>query len=73
MKQATRMLDLEDRLYADHDGMLREQMLADLRRIQSRLQGQLRQLNDRNTYRELQGALQAVTGALQVLRTLRIR
>lgn len=48
-------------------------MLADLRRIQSRLQGQLRQLNDRNTYRELQGALQAVTGALQVLRTLRIR
>lgn len=73
MKQATRMLDLEDRLYADHDGILREQMLADLRRIQSRLQGQLRQLNDRNTYRELQGALQAVTGALQVLRTLRIR
>ena len=73
MKQATRMLDLEDRLYADHDGMLREQMLADLRRIQSRLQGQLRQLNDRNTYRELQGALQAVNGALQVLRTLRIR
>lgn len=73
MKQTTRMLDLEDRLYADHDGMLRERMLADLRRIQSRLQGQLRQLNDRNTYRELQGALQAVTGALQVLRTLRIR
>lgn len=67
------MLDLEDRLYADRDGMLREQMLADLRRIQSRLQGELRQLNDRNTYRELQGALQAVTGALQVLRTLRIR
>jgi hypothetical protein len=73
MKQATRMLDLEDRLYADRDGMLREQMLADLRRIQSRLQGELRQLNDRNTYRELQGALQAVAGALQVLRTLRIR
>jgi hypothetical protein len=73
MKQATRMLDLEDRLYADKDGILREKMLADLRRIQSRLQGELRQLNDRNTYRELQGALQAVTGALQVLRTLRIR
>jgi hypothetical protein len=73
MKQATRMLDLEDRLYADRDGMLREKMLADLRRIQSRLQGELRQLNDRNTYRELQGALQAVTGAVQVLRTLRIR
>lgn len=73
MKQTTRMLDLEDKLYADRDGMLREKMLADLRRIQSRLQGELRQLNDRNTYRELQGALQAVTGALQVLRTLRIR
>jgi hypothetical protein len=73
MKPTTRMLDLEDRLYSDRDGMVREKMLADLRRIQSRLQGQLRQLNDRNTYRELQGALQAVTGALQVLRTLRIR
>ena len=73
MKQTSRMLDLEDQLYADKDGILREKMLADLRRIQSRLQGELRQLNDRNTYRELQGALQAVTGALQVLRTLRIR
>lgn len=73
MKPTTRMLDLEDRLYADRDGMLREKMLADLRRIQSRLQGQLRQLNDRNTYRELQGALQAVSGALLVLRTLRTR
>ncbi len=73
MKQAARMLDLEDKLYADRDGMLREKMLADLRRIQSRLQGELRQLNDRSTYRELQGALRAVTGALQVLQTLRIR
>ena len=73
MKQAARMLDLEDKLYADRDGMLREKMLADLRRIQSRLQGELRQLNDRSIYRELQGALRAVTGALQVLQTLRIR
>ena len=73
MKQTIRMLKLEEELYADKDGRLRQQLLADLRRTQNRLQGELRQLNDRSTHRELQAALQAVTSAQQVLITLRVR
>jgi hypothetical protein len=41
--------------------------------MQLRLQGDIRKLNDRTTYQELQGALQAVTSALQVIRTLRVQ
>lgn len=72
MKPTTRMLDLEEQLYADKDGTVKARLLAELLAMQLRLQGDLRQLNDRNTHMELQGALQAVTSALQVIRTLRV-
>jgi hypothetical protein len=73
MKPTTRMLDLEERLYADEDGTARAKLLTELHAMQLRLQENLRKLNDRQTHRELQGALQAVTSALEVLRTLRVR
>ena len=73
MKPTTRMLDLEERLYADKDGTARGKLLTDLLAMQLRLQGDLRKLNDRTTHQELQGALQAVTSALQMIRTLRVR
>ena len=73
MKPTTRMLDLEERLYADTDGTARAKLLADLMAMQLRLQGDLRKLNNRETHQELQGALQAVTSALQVIKTLRVR
>lgn len=73
MKTTTRVLDLEEQLYADTDGTLKKTILADLSGMQLRLQGDLRKLNSPGTHRELQGALQAVTAALQVMRTLRVR
>ena len=73
MKPTTRMLDLEERLYADRDGTTRAKLLTDLQAMQLRLQGDLRKLNSRQTHLELQGALQAVGSALEVIRTLRVR
>lgn len=73
MNPATRMLDLEERLFANKDGTVKANLLADLQAMQLRLQRDLRKLNDRQTHHELQGALQAVTSALEVIRTLRIR
>jgi hypothetical protein len=67
------MLDLEERLYADEDGAVKAQLLSDLLAMQLRLQADLRKLNDRNTHLELQGALRAVTGALQAIRTMKVR
>ena len=69
----SRMLDLEEQLYADSDGTVKAKLLADLLAIQLRLQADLRKLNDRRTHQELQGALQAVSSALQVINTLRVR
>jgi hypothetical protein len=73
MRPMNRMLDLEERLYADEDGAVKAQLLSDLLAMQLRLQADLRKLNDRNTHLELQGALQAVTGALQAIRTMKVR
>lgn len=71
MKKPVYMLSLEEALAEDRTGKVREKLLADFRQLQLRLQGDLRRLNDRNTYKELQGALQAVTAAIQVIATLR--
>lgn len=73
MKPTTRMLDLEETLYADKDGTVKTKLLADLVGIERRLQDDLRKLNDRDTHQQLQGALQAVSSALQVIRTLRVQ
>lgn len=73
MKPTTRMLDLEEMLYADKDGTVKTKLLADLVGIERRLQNDLRKLNDRDTHQQLQGALQAVSSALRVIRTLRVR
>ncbi len=73
MKPTTKMLDLEERLHADTDGLLKARLLGELSAMQLRLQSELRKLNDRSTHQELQGALQAVTAALQVMRTMRVR
>jgi hypothetical protein len=73
MRPMNRMLDLEERLYADEDGAVKAQLLSDLLAMQLRLQADLRKLNDRNTHLELQGALQAVTGALHAIKTMKVR
>jgi hypothetical protein len=73
MRPMNRMLDLEERLHADEDGAVKAQLLSDLLAMQLRLQADLRKLNDRNTHLELQGALQAVTGALQAIKTMKVR
>ena len=67
------MLDLEDRLFADKDGTEKAKLIADLLALQQRLQNDLRKLNDRATHEQLQGALQAATSALDVIRTLRVQ
>lgn len=66
------MLDLEEKLLADRDGRQRAKLIVDLRAIQHRLHGELRQMNSRNRYLELQGAMKAVTAAVQVLQSLKI-
>lgn len=66
------MLDLEEKLLADHDGRLRSTLIADLLVLQQRLHGELRQMNSRSRYLELQGAIRAVTAAVQVLQTLSV-
>jgi len=70
MKAPVVMLDLEEKLLADADGRLRSTLIADLRDLQQRLHGELRQMNSRSRYLELQGAIRAVTAAVQVLQTL---
>ena len=72
MKAPVVMLDLEEKLLADGDGRLRSKLIADLRGMQQRLQAELRQMNSRSRYLELQGALRAVTAAVQVLQTLSV-
>lgn len=66
------MLDLEEKLLTDSDGSQRAKLIVDLRAIQLRLHGELRQMNSRTRYQQLQGAMQAVTAAVQVLQTLKI-
>ncbi|HEX8886556.1 MAG TPA: hypothetical protein VF797_18880, partial [Noviherbaspirillum sp.] len=72
MKAPVVMLDLEEKLLADADGSVRRNLIADLRELQQRLQGELRQMNSRSRYLELQGAIRAVTAAVQVLQTLNV-
>lgn len=66
------MLDLEEKLLADRDGSIRRKLIAELCELQQRLQAELRQMNSRSRYLELQGAISAVTAAVQVLRTLSV-
>lgn len=66
------MLDLEEQLLADRDGSIRRKFIAELCELQQRLQAELRQMNSRSRYLELQGAITAVTAAVQVLRTLSV-
>jgi hypothetical protein len=66
------MLDLEERLLADADGSVRRKLVGELREMQQRLHRELRQMNSRSRYLELQGAIRAVTAAVQVLQTLSI-
>lgn len=66
------MLDLEEKLLADRDGRLRSTLIADLLELQQRLHGELRQMNSRSRYLELQGAIRAATAAVQVLQTLNV-
>jgi hypothetical protein len=72
MRAPVVMLDLEEKLLADRDGRLRSTLIADLRDVQQRLHGELRQMNSRSRYLELQGAIRAVTAAVQVLQTLNV-
>lgn len=72
MRAPVVMLDLEEKLLADRDGRLRSTLIADLRELQQRLHGELRQMNSRSRYLELQGAIRAVTAAVQVLQTLNV-
>jgi hypothetical protein len=44
MKPMTRMLDLEEQLYADKDGTVKARLLADLSAMQLRLQGDMRKV-----------------------------
>jgi type III secretion system YseE family protein len=66
------MLDLEEKLLADADGSVRRKLIAELREMQQRLHRELRQMNSQSRYLELQGAMQAVTAAVQVLQTLSV-
>jgi hypothetical protein len=72
MKAPVVMLDLEEKLLADADGSVRRKLCGELREMQQRLQGELRQMNSRSRYLELQGAMRAVTAAVQVLQTLNV-
>lgn len=72
MRAPVVMLDLEEKLLADRDGRLRSTLIADLLELQQRLHGELRQMNSRSRYLELQGAIRAVTAAVQVLQTLNV-
>ena len=72
MRAPVVMLDLEEKLLADRDGSIRRKLIAELCELQQRLQGELRQMNSRSRYLELQGAITAATAAVQVLRTLNV-
>ena len=66
------MLDLEEKLLADVDGSFRRKLVGELRETQQRLHRELREMNSRSRYLELQGAIRAVTAAVQVLQTLSV-
>jgi hypothetical protein len=72
MKEPVVMLDLEEKLLADADGSLRINLISDLREMQQHLHGELRKMNSRSRHVELQGAIQAVTAAIQVLQVLSV-
>lgn len=72
MRAPVVMLDLEEKLLADADGSVRRKLVGELREMQQRLQGELRQMNSRGRYLELQGAIRAVTAAVQILQTLSV-
>lgn len=63
-------MDLLDALRADANGELARRLLGQLRDIEQRLQRGLRQLNDRDTYLQLNAAKQAVSAAIAVLSSL---
>lgn len=67
------MLDLEAKLLADEDGTQRQALIKRLTAMQTSLQTQRRQLNDRERFRALQAASSAVDAALSTIRTLRVR
>jgi nitrogen fixation/metabolism regulation signal transduction histidine kinase len=64
------LLEIEERLYADKTGELRKSMLDQLLKLQNALNTRRRLLNDRKSYLEIQAALQAVTAAITVMRTV---
>ncbi|MDB5839534.1 MAG: hypothetical protein JWQ23_1486 [Herminiimonas sp.] len=64
------LLEIEERLYADRTGELRKSMLDQLLKLQNALNTRRRLLNDRRSYLEIQAALQAVTAAITVMRTV---
>ncbi|MGI4847644.1 MAG: EscE/YscE/SsaE family type III secretion system needle protein co-chaperone [Janthinobacterium lividum] len=64
------MLDLEEKLLGDHDNTLRKTMIDDLLLLLKSLEAQRRLLNDRQRYLEIVSAVQAVSSALTILRTL---
>ena len=66
------LMPLEERLLADSAGTLRRDLIRQLTTLRDSLLVRQRQLNSRETHRELKGALAATEAALKVLSEVRI-
>jgi hypothetical protein len=59
---------LAERLHADRSGALQQDLIQQLTRLREGLLMRSRQLQSRETYRELQGALKATEAGLSLLK-----
>lgn len=69
--QTMPLLDIESALLDDTSGETRRKYTERLYELRRLMQLQLRAMNDRNTYRQTTAALDAIDGAITVLRTTR--
>ena len=67
------MVQLEERLHADPSGELHASLIRQLDALRDDLIVKRRQVQRPEVYRDMQAALSAVDGALDALKTLRIR
>src|SRR4051794_20982327 len=69
MQSPILLLEIEEKLQADESGAFRQSLVDRLLALQASLYEKRRTPQDRDTYRDIQAAIQAVDGALLTLRT----
>jgi hypothetical protein len=64
MKDGKVLMNLEERLRADHDGSLQAELVKRLKAIQTRLEGEKKKLHKLESFKSIEAGNQAVQAAL---------